>query len=416
MRVALKLGVVLLVLLALVQLVLWYSASRWFAGLARHLEPVASLDYGSSYAWLNGRAGIRDVQLRPRLGVSEQAAAERIELSAGDPLTLIQLLWSGVETWPERMDLRVQRLRLAAGLERDLRERTARLGYLLPFEALGCNGRGRFVGSDYAELGWLQAHTDLELSVRSDRLRNTVQLQLVYDQDPLARFEVDVELSALAGRGLAGAAMSSPNLQRLRLGYEDRGMLDQRNAYCARRLSMTERAFLDRHLEAVTAEMEARGIFLDPSVYRIYRDFAQHGGKLEFRAAPSAPVAMANFGGHRLDQRLKMLNSSLSHNMGPLVPVTARFFTEGAGADSAAAAAESVRIRASAEDADLVELEELDDLVGHRILIRMRDGRGHVGVLLGTQGPLIRLQVETAGRSQVSVVSSDQVAEIRLAH
>ena len=415
MRFVLKLGIVLLVALGLVQLALWYSASRWFASLANELAPVAVLEYRSSFAWPNGRAGIRDVQLRPRFASSETATADALEVHVGGPVAMLGLLWSAPGTWPDRLDVEVQRLRLAAGLERHLSGLSSRLGYLAPFEALGCKGRGRFGGSDYAGLGWLQAHTDLELRLRSDRRQDTMHLLLAHDQQPLARIEVEIELGGVGSGHGSPVSVSAVSLRQFRFGYEDRGMLSQRNTYCANLLSVTESAFLDRHVDAVAEELEARGLFLDPPVYQVYRDFASYGGRLEFRSMPTAPVPLARLGAYPAETRLSMLNPTLSLNQGPLVPVTARFYADGTGTDGAAAAADSVRIRASAEDADLVELDELDDLVGRRIVIRMREGRGHVGVLLGTRGPLLRIEVERAGRREVSVVALDAIADIRLA-
>lgn len=413
MRMALKMLLVLIGLVGLAQLLLWYGASRWFDGLSAQLAPTMSMQYRSSYAWLNGRAGVVDARARPVGALNDQLTAQRIEIDAGGPLALAQLFWGGHDRLPERLDTKVQRFRLDPALERQLRDRSARLGFLLPFEALGCGDRGRFGGADYAELGWLQTDAELSVSLRSDALARSHTLLLVHDQQPQARIELEFDAMELGSlRELTGAADADWRLGRLRVALDDRSMLGQRNAYCSRRRGVPETDFLDLHMQAVAEELEARGLFVDAPVHRLYREYARHGGRLELRANPEPGWQQSG-----PDQRLRRLNLTLSHDGGPQVPVSARFFTAGAGADSSSAtgaAADTVRVQVRGDDADLVEFEELDDLIGRRLLIRTIENRGHAGVLLGTRGELVRIEVERAGRRQVSAIAREVIVEMRL--
>lgn len=417
MRGLIKWTVAALLALALLQAALWYAASRWFAEAARALRPVAELTYASSFAWPNGRTGIRGVRVQPVLVAGEELVADSVSFRTGGPLALLGLLLAGADEPPQSLSVRIEGFRLSATAERQLREQASRLGYLAPFEALGCNDLGRFSGTDYAELGWLQSGADIELDMRQDPPRGGLDLVVGYDMDPLGRLvlELDLEGVPMSG-GPATASAAGVQMRRALVRYQDRGMLVARNAYCAARLNATPEAFLNHHVEAVRAELEARGIFPEEAVVDLYRGFAARGGQLELTAAPSTTIALAQFGHYSPEDRLRLFNAGLSHDGSPRVPVAARFFGAGTGTGSSSPkATESVAVRAQASDADSLLFDELPELAGRRIAIATRQGVDYVGTLLGTQGPLVRLQVEQrVGRPQTVAVSRDNIESMRL--
>lgn len=417
MRAVLKGVLAVAVVAAVVQGVLWYLASRAFADLAQAVAPVATLDYDGSFAWPNGRAGIRRVRLTPNLAPNQEASAESIALETGNPWTLFRLLSGGLDEPPDELVLRVERLRLSALTERQLREQASRWGYLAPFEALGCTENGRFGSVDYADLDWLQAHADVDLGYRLDRARGELSLRVGYDMAPLARFSAEFDWDRLP-QGFSPSALASQvaQLRRLLLRYDDRGMIASRNAYCARRRSEDAEAFLATHVAAVTEELEAAGVFADAPVMDLYRRFAAAGGTLEVSAAPSDTVAMADYRHYSPADRLRLLNLGISHDGGARIPVTARFFTTGAEAGSGAGrASESVAVRAPATEADALLFEELPELAGRTLRVSTHQGVDYVGTLLGIDGPMIRLRTERlGGRAQTVVLTRDHVVSMRL--
>jgi hypothetical protein len=417
MRGLIKWMVAALLALALLQAALWYAASRWFAEAARALRPVAELSYASSFAWPNGRTGIRGVRLRPAMAGGEELTADSVSFRTGGPLALLGLLLAGSDEPPQSVSLRIERFRLSANAERQLREQASRLGYLAPFEALGCNDSGRFTGTDYAELGWLQSGADIDLDLHQDPPRGGLAMVLGYDMHPLGRIDLELDLEGVPmANGPTTASAASIELRRGLVRYQDRGMMAARNAYCATRLNATAEAFINHHVEAVRAELEASGTFPDEAVIELYRGFAARGGQVELTAAPSSTIGLAQFGHYSPEDRLRMFNAGISHDGGPRVPVSARFFGAGTGTGtSSPKATTSVAVRAQASDADSLLFEELPELAGRRIAIATRQGVDYVGTLLGTQGPLVRLQVEQrVGRSQTVAVSRDNIDVMRL--
>jgi hypothetical protein len=398
MRLYVKLAVVLLVAIALVQGVFWYAASRWFAQLAHAVSPVAELGYRSSFGWPNGRIGIRDVRLRPRAAPGEEIAAERLTLDFGGPLPLLGLLFARADQEPaERFGVHVRRARISLGLERAARGASTRLGYLAPYEAVACNNADRFTGADYAELGWLQSQADLDADLRFDAARKAVEAKIAYDLDPLGRVELDLLLSGMEPAVLARTG-AIPRIERLNAGFQDRGMMAQRNAYCARRLGIPEDAFVARHIDAVRGDLEARGIFVDPSVLATYQAFAARGGLIEFLATPNAGFALSEYRHYRWNDQLKMLNANLRHDRGALVPITASFYAEGAGLEGdVPVAGESVSVRVSASDLSGFDMTDLDELAGERVRLRTVHGTVYVGKLLDVQGGMLRMEVEQRG-------------------
>lgn len=410
----------LLVLALLAQLLLWWQVSRWAAATARVLDPVAELTWSSSYAWLTGRAGLRNVRLAPRDAPGSAATAAAVELGGGSLPGLLRLS-SGNGGLPEDLRLVVRRLRLGPDLERRLRTGSSRWGHLLPFEAVGCRDDGLFTGVDYGELGWLQTEADVEFRLR--RLAadgsGAATVELAWDMDPLARVEFE-----LVAQGLASSRLVAPpgQVERLRVRVEDRGMVAQRNAYCARLLGIGPADFQARHVAAVRGQFEARGVFLDDAAMGVYAAFAQAGGRLELLATPSAAVPLADYRHYRRADQLRMFNASLRHDQGTVAQVAARFLDDEAERPDAAvlgrpgAASEAVRVQVEAGAADELSFDELDDLAGVRISVRTREGVGYVGTLLGTQGPLVRLEIrQRDGRSRVVALSVDSIASMRIA-
>lgn len=417
MRSWLKLAGSALLAVALLQCLLWYTVSREAAQLARDLRPMVELQYASTFAWLSGDIGLRGVRIQTPALPDGDVSAERVELDVGGPIGLLRLAWFDDDDAPlEDVSFAFRQLRLSAGLERMLRENASRQGYLAPYEALGCNDRGRFSGTDYAGLGWLQSVADVEMRIRHPRSGGQ-SWTFAYDMQPLGRMEFALDLSGDRGNGWVWSAIGSAlRIDRAELRYTDRGMLAHRNAYCARQLNIDEAAFIDRHMAAVADELEADGIFPDDAVMALYRTFADDGGTLAMTVLPIATVALRDYRHYRAEDQLAMLNAGLRLDDGPMVPLKARFYSDGTGSGtSRAAPSATVRVKVDPRTADQLLFEELPDLVGRRLGVTMREGQDHVGTLLGTQGPLVRIEiVQRSGTTQRLALSRDSITAMRL--
>lgn len=415
MRFGLKLLGAVLLALALLQALLWYTASRRATQLAQALQPAIALGYGASYAWLDGRAGLDDVRVQSPLLADGAITAAKIEVDVGGPFALLALLWRDEGEPPRQLAIAVRQLRLDAGLERLLREAASRHGYLAPFEALGCNDRGRFDGVDYAELGWLQSVADVELRWQAPASAPW-SLALGHDMAPLGRTDLSIEFDPPPGATVSPALATSLQPRRIEARFDDRGMLAKRNDYCARRLGIDAAAFLDRHVATVAGELEAEGMFPDPPVMDLYRQFATRGGAVSLTVTPNATIPMSQYHHYAPADRLGMLAPVLRLDGGDPVPVTARFFSAGTGDAVAPAPVETVRVKADPGAADLLTPDELPELVGRRLAVKTREGQGYVGTLLGLQGPLLRLEiVQRSGAAQRLALPLASVETMRLA-
>ncbi len=409
MRLMVKLTVGLLALALLLQGALWYATSRWLAQTAQRLEPIATLHYGGSVAWLTGTTGARDVSLRPHATPGQEITAERVELRLGSPLALANFILGRGNEMPDNASLAIRRMRLSAGLEQGLREQASRMGYLAPFEALGCNSQGRFSGADYAELGWLDTGSDVDVTFAQDDWRERT-VSVDYDMRPMGRFQFVFTLDN-------GASLTSANSGRFpikqgRIRFHDHGMIASRNAYCARSNDLAEAAFVERHMEAVEAELEAFGMFLDAAVLDTYRQFASQGGQLELDIAPTPNIAFAEYHHYAPDDQLRMLNARLRHDEGTPVQVTANFHSDSEIADVPSADS-PVRVVANAADVDAAALERLPELVGHRVMVRTGDV-SYVGELLSVDDERVWIANSQFGPTRRTLVRRDQVTAVRL--
>lgn len=420
---AIKLLAAAALLAAVATLGLKYGASRYFAQAAEDIAPFAELRYDSSFAWPNGRFGLNRVTLRPLALQGEEITADRLSLDAGGLSGLVGMLIGGrSDELPSQAGLRVEGLRLSAGLDRQMAEQASTLGYLALFEALGCNPRGRFGPTDYAELGWNDTRIDLDLDLRSDRSRGTLAINSNYAVDPVGQLQLEVELSGMPASA-AQFMSAQPRVDQIGLRYDERGSLARRNTHCAAALGVDESAFLRRHFQAVRDELEVRGAFPEAPVWSVYQEFAAGGGVLELALRPNPSVPVAEYGHYKPADRLNLLNASLRRNDGAWVPVQARFFSEdeiamrrAAGDDIAAReAGEAVRVVVDASAADQLVFEELDELVGRRISVHTDGGVNYVGTLLGTQGPLVRIEVSRSGRATRMAVQRGSIVGMQLA-
>lgn len=415
MRFLVKLTLGLLLLVGLAQAALWYATSRWLAQTAEQLRPIATLDYGGAVAWLTGTTGARDVRLRPLATPGQEITARRIELQLPGPVALVRFVLGRGDEMPDNGILTIRQLRLSAGLEQALREQASRLGYLAPFEALGCNSQGRFSGTDYAELGWLDTGGDVEVTFAQDGWRERT-VAVDYNMRPMGRFEFLFTLD----NGTAGAS-AVPGSVRIKQGlvrFHDHGMIAARNAYCARSNDLGEEAFVERHIEAVKGEIEAYGMFLDPAILSAYRDFATRGGRLEVDFAPTPNIAFADYHHYAPEDRLRMLNARLRHDEGVSVPVTAHFYSDAQMPDApdtpkAPETGPAVQVIASAASAGATELARLPELVGRRIMLGTEQVT-YIGELLSINDTRLWIANSQGGRSQRTLVRREDVVSVRL--
>ena len=417
MRSWLKLAGSALLAVVLLQCLLWYTVSREAAQFAEDLRPHVELEYASTFAWLTGDIGLRDVRIHSPALPDGFVSAQAVELDIGGPIGLIRLTWFDDDDTPlEDVSFSFRQLRLSPSLERMLRENASRQGYLAPYEALGCNDKGRFSGTDYAELGWLQSTADVQVRIRNPRA-DEQSWSFAYDMHPLGRLDLELVLRGDWEDGWVWSAVgSSLRVERVQFAFQDRGMLTRRNSHCANQLNVDETAFLDRHMAAVADELEAGGVFPDEAVTAVYREFARAGGTLTIEALPSASIALADYRHYRAEDQLGMLNASIRRDDGPRVPLKARFFSDGTGSGSVrSGTTETVRVKVDPRAADALLFDELDGLTGRRIGVTMQDGQDYVGTLLGTQGPLVRVEiVRRGGNPQRLALSRDTITSMRL--
>ncbi len=416
MRFLLKLGGGALLAVVLLQCLLWYSTSREAAQFARDLRPAVELEYASTFAWLTGQVGLRGVRIRSPFMPDGDISADSVAIDVGGPIGLVQLAWADDDLVLQDVSFDFHRLRLSPAMERTLRDSASRLGYLAPYEALGCNDKGRFSGIDYAELDWLQTFANVHVRLRNPR-DGEQSWRIAYDLQPLARMDVALDLRGDWSEGWIGPALGSTvHVERAEFKFDDRGMLARRNAYCARRLNIDETAFIDRHMAAVADELEAHGLFPDEATMAVYRQFAQRGGRLAMVAMPGATVPLRDYRHYRAEDQLGMLNAGLRLDDGPLVPLKARFFSDGTGSGTVrTGVTETVRVKVDPRSADLLLFDELAGLVGRRIGVTMAAGQDYVGTLLGTHGALVRLEiVQRGGKPQRLALSRDTIAAMRL--
>lgn len=425
----------LLLLALLAQLAYWLGVRRYFEGVAAALAPVAVLTHGGIDAFPPGRFALRDLRFtvrgRPELSLS----ARRLSVAAGDPAWLLGWLSGGAGRAPARLHLVLDGISASPALRRALQARADGAGWLLPFEAQGCNEAGRFDDRDLAALGWQAQSASLVLQHRHDPVRREQQVGLRIDRAPAGVVTLDVLFAGVPPSGVAARAdLGGARIEQARLGFDPGGLVTARNRHCAGDGEVG--AFVEAHMEALHGWLGERGVVPDEPVWQAYRNWVMDGGALQLEIRPTPGVALAEYGQFAPEDRLRLLGMVMRVGEAATVPVEAiglRAAGAGyrdlpaipeppppaAGPDAVAeTVAEPAPVPAPAQERPAaprpLAFEELERHVGARVRLATVGGNRHVGTILAVTADAVELEIRRYGGRARLPVAREQLVRIEL--
>jgi hypothetical protein len=320
---SLRIGALLaLAALGALKLAQHMAAQSAIERLAGALGPTLRLGYSDVSGALDGRVELDAPRLEVLTGPARGAVvrANRAIIEPAGTLWLLRRMLSGDAGVPAALDVHLQ----GASFSQDTVDRYAGEGWfgatsLVPFESIGCEPVTTFSARDYARMGMTTRPREDDLRYTYDPAAHTLRADIVSTAAPFSTITAHLELSAFepsAWLGDAGAAKNQ-RIEQFSLTYLDGGYLAQRNRFCAQLTGTDAAGYATRHLAAVKAFLDVRGIAPGDEVATLYRKLIAEGGSAELSSLPEASFTPADLAAYAPEDLLRQLNVTLRRNTAP---------------------------------------------------------------------------------------------------
>jgi hypothetical protein len=311
-------------LIALLQLLYWLGARRYFASLADAVAPVAQLRFDRVVAFPPGQVGLDGIRFDVAGRGDPDLRADRLRARSDDIAWWLHWLAGRATDAPQALVIELQGVSASNALLGHVRQRADPVGLLLPFEGVGCHGAAALAAHDYAALGWLDWRVDLRLDLVHDHAARRVDVDLRVERKPAGALRAQLRFADVPDSGLPlVAGLGGARLERVEIVLDEQGALAQRNAHCAMPDDDAGDAFIVTHLEQVHAWLQSRGVVPDEPIWAAYREWVTIGGPIHLVAEPAQGVKLAEYPQFAPEDRLRLLGISARMGAGDPVPVEA---------------------------------------------------------------------------------------------
>ena len=317
---SLRIGAVLaLVALGSLKLAQYTAARSQVERLAGTLSPALRLSYSGVSGALDGRVILDrpriEVMSGPAQGAVIQASSATIEPTG--TFWLLQRALAGDSGSPAALNVRLEGTTLSQpDLDRYSSDGWFGAVSLVPFDSMGCGTRTSFSERDYARMGLTIRPREDDIRYNYDAASHTIRADIVSTAAPFSTITTHLELSQFEPSAWFGdaLAMKSQRIEQFSMTYLDGGYLAKRNRFCAQLTGTNAANYAGRHLAAVNAFLEARGVIAGDEVTSLYRKLATEGGSAELSSLPEATFVPADFAAYAPDDLLRQLNVTLRRN------------------------------------------------------------------------------------------------------
>lgn len=317
---SLRIGAVLALLaLGSLKLAQTTAARSQVERLVGTVSPSLRLSYSGVTGALDGRVILDrpriEVLSGPALGAVVKASSATIE-PAGT-FWLLRRALAGDSAAPASLNVRLEGTTLSqATLDRYSADGWFGAVSLVPFDSMGCGTHASFSERDYARMGLTIRPREDEIRYSYDAASHTMRADIVSTAAPFSTITTHLELSQFEPMAWFGdaRAMKAQRIEQFAMTYLDGGYLAKRNRFCAQLTSTNAANYAGRHLAAVSAFLEARGVIAGDEVTGLYRKLVTEGGSAELSSLPEATLVPADFAAYAPDDLLRQLNVTLRRN------------------------------------------------------------------------------------------------------
>ena len=320
---SLRIGAVLaLVAVGALKLAQYEAAKGQLERLAGSIAPALKLRYSGVTGALDGRVILEEPKLEVLAGPASGAVL-RATRATIEPVSTFWLLRRAISRdagVPPALDIHLEGATLSEShLDALSLEGWFGPASLVPFESVGCEPVSVFSARDYARMGVATRMREDDVRYSYDPATKAMHLDLVSTAPPFSTINARVDLSAFEPRAWLGDARAAKaaRVEQLSLTYQDGGYLAQRNRFCAQLTNTDAAGYAAKHLAAVKAFLERRGIVPGEDVAALYGKLVAEGGSAELSSLPEATFAPADFASYASEDLLRQLNVTLRRNTAP---------------------------------------------------------------------------------------------------
>lgn len=294
-RLAIFAALALMLLLALAAGFVALQAGAAVDRITRAIAPHAALSHGRVLVNAAGDLTVRDVRIVPVSNPRISLVARDARIVSPGPLWLLEATFGGGDTVPAADRFRVELDGVLVEGSGDLVPGMGFVGWTAgaPFEAAGCGAVTRWAAPDLVAMGLPSSGGQLTLDYRVEP-GGLSQLEAVLDVPRSSRIAHRRTLKLKNPRAPLENGPADASLVELAWSVRDAGFVNARYRYCRDRLRLTRNLLVQRHLDAIAAWLEQRGLMVEPDVVDAYRRYASRGEDLAFVATPTAPTTFAS--------------------------------------------------------------------------------------------------------------------------
>lgn len=292
------------------------SLQAWAWSTASVLQIEGELDsdieFGDTFFDLHGGFGATDVRITKFAPDGDELATFKIDRVTVQTPGLGWMFYNTVidtsEELPDRIGIVLDNPRNIASDDSTPGNYTN-----LPFDAMGCV-QTALTPTDLRAMGVPTARQVTMLLERDSDAESTGTFRV--------RTEGAGEMEMLLKIGMQRPVhlerwvdtMQTAALHSAQLSFTDLGHIARRNAYCAKKHSLSAKAFTDYHMQEVARFSAASGTAYGQGTLAQYRDFAENGGKLVLRTAGTRKLTLMQFAAMERAQQLQAYHVMIAAN------------------------------------------------------------------------------------------------------
>jgi hypothetical protein len=273
---SLRIGALLaLAAIGALKLAQYEAAKSELQRLAGGLAPALKLGYSGVTGALDGRVILEEPKLEVLAGPASGAVlrAKRATIEPAGTFWLLHRAIVRDTGVPATLDVHLE----GATFSEAHVEELAQAGWfgpasLVPFESVGCEPVTMFSPRDYARMGVATRAREDDVRYSYDAATKALHVDLVSTAPPFSTISARADLSSFEPRAWLGDARAAKaaRIEQLSLTYQDGGYLAQRNRFCAQLTGTDAAGYAAKHLAAVKAFLEMRGVVPGDDVAALY--------------------------------------------------------------------------------------------------------------------------------------------------
>lgn len=368
-----------------------------------------------------GSVSVDGLSIAPKT-LQDVIEVREIKLQGDGPMFLFSDTSKMAQQTPEFLAVSMRGLRI--GLDGELFRTLGQLsaaqaqaqGITLP---ASCEFGGSLTGEDLRELGYDALFANVAFTLSHDKIASKTRISVEMDAEDIADMEMTISMQG--GSSPMMMAMA-PKLDEVRLLYNmDGEYMKGVKKYCSSRLGMTEKAYIERMVNATDEEYQRfYGFIPGEGIRDAIRSFLQDPGEIDVRMRPSPDVNPAMLNQYRPQDIISLLGLNLYVNGQPVSDLSftidekysSLFGNQAYGEDKTEQ--EEAKRRIARYQFQVTPLAQLPQYIGAQVKMKTRDGKLREGTLVSVNRQTAQIEQRIHSGKFTVHVPIEQVSQFQV--